>query len=146
MSVSTYDPKEVRVIVAGIPLRGFADGSKVEVEQTEDTFSMVTGSDGDVTRVRNNNDSGMIRVRLQQSSSSNTYLSGLHAADKLTGKMVVPVMVKDSLGDSVHFAGSAWLRRPANAGYAKELGTREWTFDCSKLSNHVGGNFMTAPQ
>ena len=54
MSVRTYDPKAVAVLIGGVPIGGFADGTFISVERDNDTFQKVSGSDGIVSRAKSN--------------------------------------------------------------------------------------------
>ena len=55
MAVSTYNPDEVAIVFAGIPISGFADGTFLSVEQNEDSFTMQVGTDGEACRSKSNN-------------------------------------------------------------------------------------------
>jgi len=78
MKRTVYDPKNVHVIVGGIPMTGFGDGDKVIVEPvTKENFKSHCGVDGDVTFTKINDDRAMITIRFKQSSPSNIVLEGL---------------------------------------------------------------------
>jgi hypothetical protein len=73
------------------------------------------------------------------SSPSNDYLSGIMLLDEASNEGVVPVAVKDLLGNSLYTAGYAWIIKPPAVDYSKDTGTREWAFDCADLYMFVGG-------
>lgn len=140
MSFATYDVSQVAVIVGGVPLEGFADGTRVTIEFDEQQFTKVTGSDGLTTRSKSNNYSGTIAVVLQQSSRANDVLSALWAADRSRNAGVVPVLVKDGSGRTLWAAEHAWVQQMPTQEFGKESGDREWTLDTDKLTGLAGGN------
>ena len=140
MAFATYDVSQVAVIVGGVPLEGFADGSRVTVEFDEEQFTKVTGSDGLTTRSKSNNYAGNIGVTLQQSSRSNDYLSGLWNADRVSNSGVVPTLVKDNSGRTLWAAEHAWVQQMPSQEFAKEVSDREWILDTDKLTGLAGGN------
>ena len=135
----TYDPKDIILIVGGIAISGFADGEMVSAERTNDSFAMVSGTDGDVSRSKSNDKTGTITVTHQQTSPSNDVLSGFAQLDEESNDGVVPVLIKDLNGTSLYFSEHAWVKKPAAAGHAKEISPREWLLDCAKLEAFVGG-------
>lgn len=140
MAAKTYSPKKVSIIVAGVIITGYAEGSFISVERASDTFTKVAGADGEIGRVHSADRSGKIVLTLQQTSESNDVLSALNIADELTLTGKFPVAVKDNNGTSLYVAGDAWIMKSANSEYAATMSTREWTIECSDLAAFVGGN------
>jgi hypothetical protein len=140
MPVRSYDPGLVVLTVGGTPINGYADGTFIQVARSADSFSKVSGADGVVSRARSRDKSGEITITLAQTSPSNDVLSALHTLDETTGAGVVPVQCKDNSGRSVHFAAFAWVRKPADTEYGKEISDREWVLDCADLDPLVAGN------
>ncbi len=140
MSVETYDPKKVFVIVGGQHITGFQDGSMVTVERNEDAWTLQMGTDGYGTRSKSNNRSGRITINLMQTSGSNFILSNLAQLDELGNGGVVEVMVQDSNGKSLHVMQEAWVVKRPSAEYGKEATNREWIFESDALEHTVGGN------
>lgn len=141
MSVKTYDPKQVAIIVAGSQISGYANGSFIKVERDEDAFSKVTGADGYSSRAKSNNRGGVMTVTLAQTSDSNDILNAFALADEVSNAGVVPVMMKDNSGRTTIFSGFAWVKKTAGADFAKEIGNREWIFDMTDVDINHGGNF-----
>ncbi|SSW67315.1 hypothetical protein AVE30378_02559 [Achromobacter veterisilvae] len=141
MSVNTYDPGQVKVIMGAIDLSGFAEDTFVNVTEIGEGISSVSGADGEVARSMSRDSRLRIVVTLLQTSASNALLTALHQADKATdGQGVVPVAVTDLRGKSLHAADSAWVVKTADAGYAAKVGSREWTIETGPSINVVGGN------
>lgn len=140
MSLKTYNAHEVSVIVGIRPITGLSEGDAVSVERESDSWSDSVGISGEVTRSGSADKRGTITLRLQQTSEDNDYLSALVTADELTKSGVVPVLIRDVNGNSLYMAEEAWIKKPANASFAKDAGEREWVIRCARLEMFSGGN------
>jgi hypothetical protein len=140
MPVRTYDPKAVLVIIGGVPMSGFADGTFVAVERSNPTFTKVSGADGVVSRAKSNDRSGTLTLTLAQTSPSNDILSGIAVLDETKNLGVVPVLVKDISGRTTIVSAFGWVNKPAKAEFGKEIVNREWTLDLADLDVANGGN------
>jgi hypothetical protein len=138
--LKTYDPGDISIIIGPHIVTGFADDSVVTVEREVDTFTKKVGIDGEVTRTRSRNRSGTITIRLMQSSASNEFLSNTIIADEESGASVLPILVKDANGTSLHKADQGWIKKPANGEFANEAGQREYMIDCAVLNMFNGSN------
>lgn len=138
--VRQYDPKQVSVIFGGTALSGFTDGTFVNLERNEQSFTLKVGVDGIGTRARSNNNSGKCTVTFHQSSSSNDYLSGVSVSDENTGSGALPLLVKDNSGRTIATALTAWVQKPANGEFGKEVSNRVWVLETDNLVLFDGGN------
>jgi len=136
----TYDPKKVVLSFGGIPISGYADGTFINVARESDSFTKTSGADGVVSRAKSNDKSGMVTVTLAQTSPSNDILSSIAQLDEKLNTGVLPLICKDNSGRSLFAANNAWIRKPADAPFGKEIDNREWTIDCENLENFIGGN------
>lgn len=137
MAVYTYDPSKVAVIVGGIPISGFADGESIKVERTVDTYNKSTGLDGKTSRVKTNDKSGTITLVLAQTSPSNDTLSIQAAKD--SDEDVVTVTIEDVQSGSSYTSATCWIKKPANAGFSKDITNREWIFEAVDLDMNTKG-------
>lgn len=140
MAVRTYNPKEVSVIVSGYIIGGFADGTFVNVERNNDSWTLSVGADGEGTRSKSSDRSGRITITLNQSSASNDVLSALELTDDATGTGTFAFLVKDNFGTSLFAADTAWIVKPAAAPYGKESDNREWIIETDNLRSFIGSN------
>lgn len=142
MTMHTYSADEVIVTFGAVILGGFADGSFITVEQNEDSFSLVVGSDGDACRSKSNNRSSRITATLLQSSAVNDLLSAIHNIDinSANGDGINPILVKDKTGRTLHTAEKAWIVKPPSTVFAREPENREWVFETDNMLHFVGGN------
>lgn len=142
MPAKVYNPKEVVIIFGPIIVTGFADGTFLSVEFNEDAFTLQVGTDGEGTRSKSNNESGRATFTLMQSSDSNDLLSALHGVDKSTpsGDGIVPLLIKDLQGTSLHSAETAWIVKGPTNEYGREAGPREWVIETDNLVSVTGSN------
>jgi len=138
-----YDAQEMTCNFSGIPLEsGLADGEFLRVENAEDAFMTVVGTDGEVTRSKSGNKMATVTVILMQSSSGNQALSTLHNLDIETGNGagVGPLLIRDRQGTAVYAASKAWIRKAPDASFDRTATSREWAIDCADLKRLDGGN------
>ena len=140
MSLKTYDPKKVILAIGGVPIGGYADGTFITFEKTEDAYSIHSGADGEVARAKSNNRTGAFVITLAQTSDSNDVLSALAQLDERANAGVVPALFKEIGGNTTVFSGTVWIRKMANIEYGKEITNREWTIDAAESEVFVGGN------
>lgn len=140
--MKTYNADEVSIIFGGIPISGgFADGEFLRIEQNEEAFQTVVGTDGEVTRSKTNNKTARVTIILMQSSTFNAALSALHEADKITpgGTGVVPLLVKNNNGLDLYTAKDAWIVQAPDASFDRTATPREWVVECANLIRVDGG-------
>lgn len=141
MSVKTYDPANVSIVFAGVPVSGFADGTFLSVEFDEDAFNLTVGADGEGARAKTNNRSATIEFTLLQSALANDLLSAVAALDELSSDGVGPLLIKDNFGRTLFGAESAWIQKKPRAEFAKEISERVWVVRTEKLDvAFIGGN------
>jgi len=140
MSLKTYDPTAVKVIVNAIPMSGFADGDMVSVEFNEDAWTFHRGTDGDTSRIYMAQEGGMVTIRLASTSPMNAVLNGFAKLDKFTKMLPVSIMVIDTLGGTKILAMQAWLRKDPGVSFGREVQEKEWVYDTDLLEiDHQGG-------
>lgn len=144
--VYTYASDEVQIIVGGVPMSGLADGTFVTISRDEQAFTKVTGADGSTSRSKSANRAGTITITLKQTSPANDVLSGFMIADEQSNNGVVPIMVKDTGGRTLHYASAAWVQQMPDQDFAKEISNREWVMDCARIDSFVGGNAQSTAQ
>jgi len=140
MSVKTYNAGEVSIIFAGIPFEGFADGTFVTVARDNPSFNSLVGSDGEGARAKTNDKSGTITCTLLQTSVTNDALSALSQLDELSGDGIGKLLVADKSGRTLAQAETAWIEKPADAEFGREISNREWVLKTDSLNIFIGGN------
>lgn len=143
-TVRTYSPSEVNVLVNGIPIAGFADGTFIKIVRNGDAFTKKKGSDGTIDRVNNNAFDYEVEFVLRRTSPFNAVFSGLLAADQISNEGIFPLTITDnsgpSNGPSLFAATQAWFRKDPDVEYADTLGNYTWKIDTGIATNFIGGN------
>lgn len=136
----TYDFKQVIATYNGFQIQGFAEGTGINAERNEDSWTMQIGADGEGTRSKSNNKGGRVTFTLMQSSASNDVLSAFAQTDELSNGGSGPLLIKDLSGRSLLVAEQAWVVKPPACEFGSEAGPREWILETDNLVMSVAGN------
>jgi len=129
-----YDPKEVSISWNNISLNeGIAEGTFILAERNAPDWTQVVGSDGEVTRIRTNDASGVVTVTLKRGSAVNALLTTVLAADKLSANAVGGLTIKDNQGNSRAVAATAYIEGPPPMEFSNTETTNAWRFLCDRL-------------
>lgn len=120
--VTSYDAKDVSVIVNGVYLTGFADGTFVSYSKDEEQFSTTVGALGDVARAKVNNPLGTITVTLQQTSPQVSMMNNLAKSGKLVEARII------HKGSNTQKVGGTqcFIKKPADGEFSNEISNREF--------------------
>jgi len=111
----------------------------VKFSRAEDAWSIHVSTDGTVTRVKNNNRSGMVELTYGLNSSVHDVLSAQAELDEASGTAIYPLEVKDGNGTTVATAPNAWIKKVPDGDWQKEVQPRMWPFECDALRVFIGG-------
>jgi hypothetical protein len=142
MTMRTYNSAKVVVIFNGYNITGFADGAFVGIVMQNDGITTQVGADGEIARAINTDRRCTVTVTLQQTSPANDFMSTMFNTDVLTcGGRVGPILVQDLCGETIFHASEAWIVKPADAEFGKEISTRAWAIHTGAPSTYlIGGN------
>jgi len=124
--MATYDPKDLSVIVGGIPITGFAPGSFVTITYDEDSWALSVGPDGEAVRSKSH---GAI---------ANQVLSGFRVADEATNAGLVPLQILDRGTGTLHSAEAAWVQKQPDMDYQPEAQPIGWTLRTASMDQNIG--------
>lgn len=129
--VTSYDAKDVSVIVNGTYLTGFAEGTFVSYSKDEEQWNVSVGALGDTARAKVNNPLGTITVTLQQTSPQVSMLNKLATSGKLVGVRII------HKGTNTQKVGGnqCFIKKPADGEYSDEVSNRE--FEISVLDYSI---------
>lgn len=130
------------ISVAGVQITGFGDSDMVTISLDEDKFTKYVSVDGEVSRSFNVADTGRFVFTLNQTSQANAVLSGLLTADVFdnTGNLTFPVAIRDQNSEGTFYLGTdCWVSAMPESAFGKEIGTREWVIDASKIRYAITG-------
>jgi hypothetical protein len=135
-----YSFLNVVLLVNGINITGFDEGDDViSLERINDSASHVVGTDGEMTVSISADRSGTVTFRLNQSSDSNQYLSGLVSAQE--NGVFVPIFIqfKDTRGGDLGSGTQGYINRPSNMVRGTNSQPQEWTVTVERLDLlHLG--------
>lgn len=137
-----YSPDQVVASFMDINITGYMDGTFIEVERDEDSFTKHVGALGDVTRTKNLNRSGKVTITLKAESPVNDLLAALLQTDEQFAATYGPLSIKDLNGNMRCSATYAWILKAPKVERAKESGSVQWIFDCADLFIFPGGNIL----
>lgn len=137
-----YNPSQVVMSFKHINITGIMDGTFIEAERDEDTFTKHVGAGGDVTRTRNMNKGGKVTITLMAEAPCNDLLSAIAAFDELVGGQYGALQIKDLSGNMKCRSPNAWIKKAPKVERAKESGSVVWEFDCAELEIFAGGNVV----
>lgn len=139
--VRTYDPKKNSVIINGVALIGFHEGTYITIKPGSARVTKMVGGDGAVARVMSTDRSATLEVTLQQTSPSNDFLSALELADAVTGAGLATFLHRDASGRTLVAAPECWVGESPELGYGKNtIEGRKWVIDIADCDYFVGGN------
>jgi hypothetical protein len=137
-----YDADQITVVIAAIPISGYADGEFLTIEQESDAFSDVVGTDGEVTRSKTKDNRATVTLKLMQTSDSNDALSALYNADRAAsnGAGVGAFLVRDRNGRSLFTGDACWIQKAPDVSFDRAPTSREWVIRVADLLRFDGGN------
>lgn len=141
MNTLTYSPREVTIIIAGAyEVTGYAEGEFVTIQKEVQATQTQRAMDGSVARLYTKDDGYRMTLTLAQSSPTNDFLGAVYNLDAATRKGKFPLVVKDTLGNTNFFAGTAWIETPPTVGFGGTLRENVWRFACYDATLRIGGN------
>lgn len=146
MSLTTYAADKVAIIIGGLPVVGKGADTFISIEVADDDWTESVGADGSVVRSLKANNLATATLTLQQTSPINDFLSGKLFADRqLPGAGLFSLTVKDLLGTSTFFSGTAYVKKQATMEFAHESTEREWTISLVDFVSVIGGTIPNLP-
>lgn len=136
----TYDSKQVAVIFAGVPITGFAAGSRVTMTPSAKRYTKQVGSDGEATRSKVNDRTYTAKLSLHRSSLSNTFLSAkMNADDAVPGGITDPFFLKDLISGTTYIAKNSWVATDPENAFEAEANAIEWEIDMGETIVDIQG-------
>jgi len=116
------------LLVNGVEITGWAEGDDlITFSRRNDSMTDVVGASGEMAVSNMGDRSGELVFTLLQTSTSNTYMGGLLAAQE--NGLFVPtfVLLKDTLGGEIVSGSQGYIKKPADFTLGAGINTREWT-------------------
>lgn len=137
-----YSFLDTIMLVNGVEIGGFGElaDDVIKLARRNDSASDVIGTDGEMTVSMSANLSGTVTFRLLQSSTSNTYMSGLVVAQENGSFTPIFVQFKDTRGGDLGSGTSGYITKPADMNRGEKPTDQEWVIVVERLDLlHLGG-------
>jgi hypothetical protein len=146
----SFDPAKIAVIIGGVEIQGFSDGTFVRIDAGGVDWETVMGADGDVVRVKKQNRLHTLTLTLLQTSPSNDVLSAWRVLDKATLEGAVAAVVRDLNGSTVISADYAYITEVPTGAFGDGIEKRVWgitLYDASLAESgfYIGGSRENKP-
>ena len=130
--MKTYNPKKVTCSLGNHIVVGYADDSMITIDFASEGTSYVVGADGEIVRSIDPAEIYTLKLAVQQTSTTNTYLQKMFDKDRKNGKGTFSVNIKDILGKEKFVGEVAWVTKPASFVRGRTQNNREWEIAVNK--------------
>ncbi|MCH8821332.1 DUF3277 family protein [Patescibacteria group bacterium] len=129
------------VLINAVGITGWAEGDDViQIERRADSAIDVVGADGEMTVAITADRSAEFRINLQQSSSSNLYLSGLVNAAENGAFVPIFIQFKDTGGNDLASGTQGYIQKPPAMNRGTGINGQQWIIVVERADLLVGGN------
>lgn len=132
MGMKTYNPKKVTCSLGSHIVSGYADDSMITIDFASEGTSYVVGADGEIVRSIDPAEIYTLKLAVQQTSTTNTYLQKMFDKDRKNGTGTFSVNIKDILGKEKFSGEVAWVTKPASFVRGRTQNNREWEIAVNK--------------
>ena len=139
MTIKTYDPNQLSVILGVSAINGFAEDSMLSIEVEDAQYNITTDVHGAPTRFKQNKNIAKVTLTLTQSSSSNNTLSSYIEADRINNAGVFPLMIKDNSGSTLFTSTNCYIEQIPTTEFGNDNKNREWVIIAINPSKFLGG-------
>lgn len=119
-------------------MEGLANGSFITISKDIPVTSTTRSSDGEIARTIRRDSGYTLKLSLIMTSVSNSIMSRLLAADRVTYQAKFPIFIKDNNGSTVFAAGTCWIVSEPEIVYSNDVESREWTIQCTEGGLYTG--------
>jgi hypothetical protein len=138
MSTSPYSPDSIDVVISGIRISGYVQGTYISLVTRTDSDTLTVGSDGLSAFNHNFDDSATLTLTLMPNAVSNDVLTGLWKLQR--SGVVHPFAMQDRNGRTVAASAACRISKLPDVTYGTEVEPRAWTIIVSNLNLYVGGS------
>lgn len=136
--LKTLDPKDCTVIITpkngaipSFPVNGWAEKDMLEYTYDEPTYSKKVTVDNEVVRVKSNNKSGKITLKLDENSSVIALISTLIELDRASNKGTFVISINSP---NVKIIGvGAWFMKSPDGAKGASSNDFNYEIDCAEL-------------
>lgn len=130
---SRYDPARIFVTFGGLPIRGYAPGTFINIRRDSPNWKNVRGTNSELRRLKQKNRGGTVDLTLRHSSPVNQVLGGLVVTDEITSAIIAPLVIADLLNLSGAATVDAYISGYPDLVYSQGEPNLTWTFICERI-------------
>ena len=134
MALKTYDPKKIVIALGTHLVTGYSDGSFVSIEASGDGITKKVGCDGEVVRSIDPDATAKVTLTVLMQSPTIAWSQEQFDKDRETGEGTFAVLIKDLKGGLIFSASDAWVVKPPNREFGKDMPDREIEIDCGEAT------------
>jgi hypothetical protein len=134
--MSRFDPQQVSVLIDGVLIDDWADGSDViDAKNATDAGAYTIGANGTGVFVANPDQSGTVALKIKQHSANNKYLAGRLAQQRQSLKAFTPMTleIRDLLNEDVVTAVNGYFTVVPSYTRGNGHNPEVWTIAFEKL-------------
>jgi hypothetical protein len=147
-SVREADSDQYILQVAGVNIAqgagqsGYTDGEFFSCEQARESFIVVEGTDGSITRTKTNTRLLNMKINLSQSAARNALLSAIVISGEngVNGADIGSFVLKDLQGTTLVQCSRSWISKRPSIALDRSSKERVWTLQGVWDVFLVGGN------
>lgn len=136
-----YSFSDTVVIINGVEITGWAEGDDViQIKRRADAATDKVGAGGSMMVSISADKSGEATFKLQQTSPSNKYLTGIAEAQQSGGELFVPVelLFQDSYRNDMAVGTHGYIKKQSDISRGAAAGHQEWTIVVERLDLLLG--------
>jgi hypothetical protein len=136
-----YNPESFILLIAGLEVDGFSDGSFIKIKRNKDLYTQKVGAKGDVVDIKSADRTGTLTMSIFSTAASNQTLSGLILADEKAknGTKNIPILLRDTNGNTAATAFGRIKNWPEIDKGIEEK-AYEWVFNLRDLTINIAGS------
>lgn len=139
---ASYDIGQVDFILDGLPIDGFGDSDVINIEWNSRDWTLKVGATGAAQRSRIRDESGMVTLKLNQTSPFNKELEQRRKIDSGSGRNPFTLLIRENLGGSRFFSRTAFIEGRPSWPLGQEAGVIEWKIICPHLDADIQGGLQ----
>lgn len=131
-----YSFLDTVMIVNGVEITGWSEGDDViQIARANDTISHKTGAAGEMMVSVSGDKSGSFKFKLQQTSSSNSYMGTLMSLQEAAGSTFIPIncLFQDTYRQDLASGTVGYIKRPADMNRGMQGNDQEWEIVTERL-------------
>lgn len=120
-----YNPKDVVLVVGGLTLTDFMEGTMITISKDEDLILPTTGVRGETALAVNHNNRGTMTVSLKQTSPSHNTMMAWMTTVRAGGIPFFPLVFRDR-ASNITINTYAWVQTQPDFALGSEVASLEW--------------------